>query len=104
MSLPARFTPVRREITNVTQDLRALVTTSEDHGYESDQTVRIIVPKVFGMDLSYIPTLIEVTASNQFLTQIDTTSQLTFTSPTFPPGFTCAQVVPISQLVDNEDR
>ena len=104
MSLPARFTPVRREISNVTQARRAVVTTIESHGYNSDEWVRIIVPITFGMDLSYIATLIEVTSPTQFVTNIDTTAELPFLTPTSPPAFTPSQVVPISQLVDNEDR
>ena len=104
MSLPARFTPVRRMITNVTRALRALVTTSEDHGYDSNQVVRIVVPNSFGMDISYVQTLIRVLSPTEFLTDINTISQLPFLTPTFPPGFTTAQVVPISQLVNVEDR
>ena len=104
MSLPARFTPVRHEISNVTQALKAIVTTTESHGYNSNEWVRIIVPSSFGMDISYIATLIEVTSDTQFITNIDTTSQLPFLTPTTPPGFTNAQVLPISQLVNNEDR
>jgi hypothetical protein len=104
MSLPARFSPERREISNVTQALKAVVTTTESHGYNSDEWVRIIVPSAFGMDISYIATLIQVTSPTQFVTSIDTTSQLPFLTPTTPPGFTSAQSVPISQLVDNEDR
>ena len=104
MSLPARFTPVRRMVTNVTQALKAVVTTSEAHGYDSDQWVRLVVPDSFGMALFYVQTLIKVTADDEFQTNINTTSELPFLTPVFPPGFTTAQVIPISQLVDVEDR
>lgn len=103
MSLAANFTPVRRAVTNVTQALQAVVTTSENHGYNSNEVVRLIVPGVYGMDLSYIQTLIVVTSNTEFTTQIDTTGQLPFLTPVAPPAFTNAQVVPISQLVDNQD-
>ncbi len=104
MTLPANFTPVRREISNVTQALQAVVTTSANHGYNSDETVRVIVPQAYGMDLDYIQTLISVDSNTQFTTQIDTTGQLPFVLPVAPPAFTNAQVVPISQLVDVTDR
>ncbi len=104
MTLPADFTPVRREITNVTLALQAVVTTSVGHGYNSDEYVRIIVPQSYGMDLAYIQTLITVDSTTQFTTQIDTTAQLPFVLPTAPPAFTNAQVVPISQLTTVVDR
>ena len=104
MSLAANFTPVRRAITNVTQALQAVVTTSENHGYNSNEVVRLIVPGAYGMDLSYIQTLILVTSNTQFSTQVDTTGQLPFVAPVAPPAFTAAQVVPISQLTDVTDR
>ncbi len=101
MSLAANFTPVRRAITNVTQALQAVVTTSENHGYNSNEWVRLIVPGAYGMDLDYIQTFITVTSNTQFTTTLDTTAQLPFVTPGGVPNFpafTAAQVVPISQL------
>ncbi len=99
--MPSNFVPKRRLLSNVTNALRAQVTTIEDHGYENGQLVRLIVPLAYGMSLNYIQALIEVVSSNEFLTNLDTRNQNPFVTPTFPPGFTPAQVVPITGVVDN---
>lgn len=98
---PTDFVPKRRLISDVTRALNAEVTTSEDHGYETGLDVRLIVPKSYGMELQFVPTEISVTSSTQFTTTVDTRSQDPFVAPTFPPGFTDAQTVPISGVTDN---
>lgn len=99
--MTSNFVPKRRSVTNVTNALNAVVTTSEDHGYSTGQIVRMIVPKAYGMSLSYIQTPIEVLSPTSFQTNINTSNQLTFVTPIFPPAFTPAQVVPITGVVDN---
>ncbi len=98
---PPDFVPKRRIIIDVTRALNAVVTTSEEHGYETGLEVRLIVPKSYGMELNFIPTEITVDTTTQFTTRVDTRSQDPFVTPTFPPGFTDAQTVPISGETDN---
>lgn len=95
------FVPKRRLIADITNALQALVTTTEDHGYETGQFIRLIVPVQYGMHLDYVQALIEVTSATQFLTDVDTRNYNDFVEPTFPPGFTPAQAVPISGVEDN---
>lgn len=105
MNLPPQivlsdFVPVRRLIGNVTVAEKAVVTTTEDHGYETGYIVRVIVPRVYRMNL-YQQTKIIVIDSTSFLTEINTLSQSAFVAPSYPPAFTNAQVVPISGVEDN---
>lgn len=95
------FVPKRRLLSNVTNALRAIVTTTEDHGYETGQIVRLIVPLAYGMHLNYVQAQIVVLSPTTFETDVNTSNQLPFVEPTFPPGFTNAQVVPISGVEDN---
>lgn len=88
------FTPKRRLISAVTLAEKAVVTTDEDHGYSTDDVVLIFVPPEYGMDIPFKQTKIRVTSSTQFETEINTSGQSPFVSPTFPPGFTPAQVIP----------
>lgn len=99
--MSSNFVPKRRLISDVSRELNAEVTTSEDHEYESGLNVRVIVPLAYGMELNFVPTEISVTSSTQFTTTIDTRFQDPFIAPTFPPGFTDAQTVPISGETDN---
>ncbi len=99
--MSSNFVPKRRLISDVTRNLNAEVTTSEDHQYESGLNVRLIVPLAYGMELNFVPTEISVTSPTQFITTIDTRSQDSFVAPTFPPGFTDAQTVPMSGATDN---
>lgn len=95
------FTPVRRLLASVTNGINAQVTTTVAHGYFTGQWVRLIIPGAYGMVLDYVPTLIEVLSDTQFETQVDTSSLLPFVSPSAPPAFTQAQVVPISGVTNN---
>lgn len=101
MGITDNFVPKAFLITNVTNEVRANVTTNADHSYFTGQIVRIIVPLAYGMNLNYVQTAITVTGSNTFQTEIDTTGQAAFVTPTFPPAFTSAQVTPISGVEDN---
>lgn len=95
------FVPKRRLLSNVTNALRAIVTTIEDHGYETGQVVRLIVPLAYGMDLNYVQARINVLSNTEFETDVNTENLLPYVTPTFPPGFTEAQVVPITGTTDN---
>ena len=97
------FVPVRCLVDNVTNAVNAEVTTTTDHGYETDQVVRLIVPPAYGMDV-YEQTRVVVTGSDTFVTEVDTSSQLPFVPPAYVPGapaFTQAQCVPITGVEQN---
>ena len=100
-TIQSDFVPKRRLISDVTNAFNALVTTDEDHEYDSDFTVTLFVPKAYGMDLDFVTTKITVTATDQFLTEVNTLPQLDFIEPTFPPGFTNAQSIPQTGETDN---
>jgi hypothetical protein len=94
MTTPAAsFTPVRRLISAVTNAEQAVVTTSADHGYVTDDWVRLVVPLSHGMEIDYEQSRITVLSTTQFRTDIDTSFRLPFVVPAAP--FTPAQVVPI---------
>ncbi len=100
------FTPIasnyiyqRCLISNITNAVRAVVTTSTSNGFIDGQVIRLIVPKAYGMTLSFVQTKIAIIDSVTFLTEIDTTGLLPFVAPTFNGvAFTEAQAVPISGL------
>lgn len=99
----SNFQPRRREISGVTNASQAVITTTEAHGYEVDQVVRLIVPEDYGMTLNYvIATVVAVPTDITFKVDVDTTALATYAAPSFPPGFTQSHVVPISGLEDNQ--
>lgn len=97
----ADFVPKRRLISNVTNAFEAVVTTTEDHGYQLRQYIRLIVPSIYGMELFYIVSQIQSLTSNTFTTDIDTTQLEPFVTPMGIVNFTEAQCVPINGLTDN---
>ena len=101
MGITDNFVPKAYLITNVTNEIRANVTTLEAHNYFTGQVVRIIVPKAYGMSINYVQTTITVTGATTFQTEINTLNQNAFVAPTYPPAFTAAQVTPISGVEDN---
>lgn len=100
----SNFQPHSHLLSNVTIGPRAVVTTADDHGYATGYVVRIFVPIAYGMTL-YQQTTIEVTGTTTFITNIDTTNQKPYVTPTFTPGiadgFTPAQVIIMTGTVDN---
>lgn len=97
------FIPKRREISAVSNATRAVVTTTEDHGYSAGQVVRLIVPSEYGMSLFFVvANILSVPSSTTFITDIDTSTQNAYLTPTPPPGFTQSQVVPISGTEQND--
>lgn len=99
--MPSNFIPKRRLISDITVAERAIVTTFEDHGYSSGFEVRMWVPLDYGMNFFFIATTITVTSTTEFSTNLNTLFQSPFVAPTAPPGFTDAQVIPISGATDN---
>ena len=97
------FIPKRRLISAVTNATRAQVTTTEDHGYEVGQFVRLIVPLVYGMELNYIQAeILSIPTLSSFITDINTVNNGVYATPSAPPSFTESQVVPISGLEEND--
>lgn len=96
------FVPKRREISAVTNAVRAVVTTTEDHDYFIGQFVSLIVPLEYGMDLRFIQAkILSIPTTTSFETDVDTSQMLTYVTPTFPPAFTQSHCVPISGEGDN---
>lgn len=98
--IASNYIPVARLLANVTNDVFAVVTTTQDHGYLDGQYVRMIVPGVYGMVLDYVQTAIVVTGTTTFTTDIDTTLLKPFVAPSFTGNnaFTQAQCVPITGM------
>jgi len=75
------FQPARRIITGITQANPAVVTTSFDHDYFTDDIVRIILPNSFGMpQLHKQKGKITVLSSTTFSIDIDTSLYDSFTA------------------------
>lgn len=91
------FVPKLNLIQNMDVALTATVTTVTDHGYETDQLIKINVPPTYRMSVLQ-NTRIVVLSPTTFLTDINTLDQQTFTPPTlYPPiAFTPAQCIPIT--------
>jgi len=99
---PADFVPKRREISALTNAEQAEVTTTEDHGYEVGQLVRLHVPAAYGMVLNGVQGIIlTVPSTTTFTVDVDTRPLFTFVTPTAPPAFTEAHVVPITGVENN---
>ena len=94
--------PQLRLISSVTNAEEAVVTTTEDHGYETGMFVRIFVPHTYGMEI-YEQTEIEVLSDTTFRTQINTSNVNPFVAPSlYPPiAFTPAQAIPMTGTEDN---
>jgi len=103
MVILSNFTPRRRLISAVTNASSAAVTTTEDHGYLVDQFVRLIVPDNYGMTLAFVRgKILTIPADDQFTVDVDTTDLAIYVTPTEPPSFTQAHVVPITGLEKND--
>lgn len=97
MTILTNFQPKRREISAVSLATQAVITTTEDHGYEVDQFVRIFVPSDYGMDLEYVKAkVVAVPTDSTFTVDYDSTSQAAYVDPSFPPAFTQSHCVPIT--------
>lgn len=92
------FVPKNRVVTNVTNALQCVVTSST-HGFEVDQTVRLKVPSSYGMNLNEVGRVL-TSNDDDFTLNIDTSFQDPFVEPTFTSGtqtgFTYAQATPDS--------
>lgn len=94
----ADYVPKRRVITAITNAQNA-VATAANHGYASDEYVRINVPVNYGMRLGNIIARITVININTFSLNVSTLLLDTFVVPGAP--LVRAESVPISETTDN---
>ncbi len=94
------FEPDVRFISDVTTEFKANVTTVEDHGFNTGDTVRLLVPEEYGMTLNLL-TRINVTSLNTFETELNTLDIEPFSAPAFPPSFREAQTISLNGPVKN---
>jgi hypothetical protein len=95
----AVYVPLRRIVTNVTNAIEPTVTTSENHGFATGQSLRLIVPDSYGMDVNErgIATVINDT---QFTITVNTLDLDVFATPVIT-NFTDAQVIADSGTWNN---
>ena len=76
MSFPTWFTPASTIISNISNDIHAIVTTTTNHGYQSGMVVTIYLPKTGKFGMTQFPvdysSLIVIRALNQFEISLDT--------------------------------
>ncbi len=84
VNIDSTFYPQTRYITNITQAVNAVVTTSVDHDYEAGQKIRFHVTNSFNgmVEIDQLIGTIIATTSNTFTVDIDTTAMTAFTFPT----------------------
>lgn len=95
----ANYVPKRREISDVSNAKQALVTTTEAHGYEVGQYVRLHVDERYLMKLDGVKgKVLTVPTTTTFTVDVDTSGQFTYTTPTYSDGngYTQSHVVPIT--------
>ena len=98
----ADYIPKMRQISAVTNAEMASVTTTEAHGYEVGQYVRIHISPAYGMSVSGQKSQISsVPDTTTFVCTLDTSQLFAFVTPTAPPAFTQAHVVPITGKEQN---
>lgn len=100
----ANFVPKRREISDVTNAKEPTVTTTEDHGYDVGQLVRLHVSDRYGMTINgQEATVLTVPTDTTFTCNYDTRSLAAYTTPTYSDGngFTQSHVVPITGEENN---
>ncbi len=91
-----------REISAVTNAENCEITTTEDHGYEVGQLVRVHIEDAYGMRVNGAATqILSLPSSTVFVCDLNTSSLAAFISPTAPPPFTPAHVVPITGTEEN---
>jgi len=92
------FQPALRIINAITNSNPAAVTTSFDHDYITGEIVRLYVPSNFGMtQINKLVGTIDVTGSDTFTIDIDSTQFDIFSVPTVHKQ-QYAQVAPIGEI------
>lgn len=98
--MPDNFQPSVKFISSVSNAERAIITCTADHGFENGSWVRVRIPDAYGMEINAV-TKVNVITSDTIETNLFTLYDLPFVPLVYPPAFTSAQVIPISQAVDN---
>ncbi len=102
MIILSNFQPRRRELSAVTNAKEAVVTTTEDHGYEVGQILRFFVPSDYGKSVEYLQaTIVAIPADDKITVDLDTSALESYVTPSTPPSFTEAHCVPITGTTDN---
>jgi hypothetical protein len=105
------FTPDRSSITNITQAIPAVVTTSKPHGLFTGNVVRLNVPKTYGMfQLNNIAVQVSVLTNTTFAcyyslpppVPVDSRNYPAFVTPT-NPGFV-SSVIPIGSGITPQNN
>ena len=94
----ADFVPKRRIVTAITNAQNAIATAT-DHGYATDEVIKVNVPESYGMRLGNIEAKITVINVNTFFLNVSTQSLDPFVVPGAP--LIRAESVPISGPIDN---
>jgi hypothetical protein len=96
------YMPAMREITAITLEENALVTTSFDNGYLDGAIVRIDVPQEYGMQqINHLTGTIAIVSPTSFHINIDTRTFDAFIAPVLP--LQVAQVVPVGEIAQLYD-
>lgn len=93
------FVPKMRLIGGITNASNAVVTTTVNHGYNSNARVMLVIPRNYGMFIDYEEATITVTGATTFSCDKDTSTMDPFVAPGAP--FTPAHVCNVSEVVDN---
>lgn len=100
----ADYVPKRREISAVTNAEEPTITTTENHGYEAGQLIRIHIDKRYGMEINGETAFILTTPSDTtFTVNFDTSGLSPYVAPTYSNGngFTQSHCVPVTGIEDN---
>lgn len=90
------WTPLRQEISNITNANPGVVTTVDDHGYLNGLYVRIVLPANFGMQqVNSNIYLITVLSPTTFSIDVDTT---TYDAFTLGSSNQVPQVIPVGEV------
>ncbi len=89
------WTPKMHIVTDITVSTQAIVTTEDDHDYQTNDYVLLNCPSAYGMELNNVQSKITVLSSTTFQTEIDTSNQLPFSLPALE-NYTQAQVSSIA--------
>jgi hypothetical protein len=89
------YVPQPRELASVTNDIEAMVTTTEPHQYVTGQVIKFFVPMGFGMyELNSLQVKLTVVDDISFTIPVDSRQFNPFVVPSFPPAYTPAQALP----------
>jgi len=100
------FYPARRSIVNITQAAQAVITTSVNSAYVPGQSIRLIVPRKFGMVEAngLLVNIVNVTGG-AVTVDLDTRAFTAFTYPLVAAyAFSQAQCVPVGEETDAQSN